>query len=77
MGYLKRQDTYSHPATATYKRMDSDSEALRECPSCALDVPADSTTCPYCNYEFPVQKGFFKPVVALFVFLMLGWIFAC
>ena len=31
-------------------------DALKECPSCALDVDAEAEVCPYCNYEFPVQK---------------------
>ena len=27
--------------------------SMRECPSCAVDVPADSELCPLCGYEFP------------------------
>lgn len=26
---------------------------LRECPSCATEVPANVNRCPICSYEFP------------------------
>lgn len=43
-----------------------------ECPSCALDAPADAEECPYCGYEFPRQK---KSVMAVAVImaLLLAW----
>jgi hypothetical protein len=25
----------------------------KECPSCAMEIPAKSNTCPVCSYEFP------------------------
>lgn len=48
-------------------------ENTRECPSCALEVPADVDECPYCGYEFPEQKRGVKSFTLLFVVLMLGW----
>lgn len=57
----------------------------RECPACALDVPADADVCPMCGYEFPVQSAGLRMSAWLFVALMilfavpllawlLGWI---
>ena len=43
-----------------------------ECPSCALEVDADAAICPYCGYEFPVQKRSVK-VVAIVMALLLLW----
>ena len=45
----------------------------KECPSCALEVPADAETCLYCGYEFPEQKTGVKPFAVLFAVLLLGW----
>jgi len=49
------------------------SEKKKECPSCALPVDAGAETCPYCGYEFPVQKPAVKLVAVLMVLLLLGW----
>jgi predicted amidophosphoribosyltransferase len=27
----------------------------RECPGCAVEVPANENRCPICGYEFPVR----------------------
>ncbi len=54
-----------------------DEENKRECPSCALMVDDTDEICPYCSYEFPVQKPFFPWVVGLFIVLLLGWLFGC
>ncbi|WP_457652527.1 zinc ribbon domain-containing protein [Rhodocaloribacter sp.] len=48
-------------------------EKQKECPSCALPVDADAEECPYCGYEFPVQKPVVKLVAVLMVLLLLGW----
>ncbi len=43
----------------------------RECPSCAMDVPAAAEECPICGYEFPVAKPGVRPAAWLFVGLMV------
>ena len=45
--------------------------ALRECPSCAMEVDAEADACPVCGYEFPEPRAGFGPVAWLFVALML------
>ncbi len=32
----------------------------KECPSCAMEINADSKRCPVCEYEFPPKKGGLK-----------------
>ena len=49
-----------------------EAEALRECPSCALDVPARAEVCPYCAYEFPRQRSSLR-LWALVMALLLAW----
>jgi RNA polymerase subunit RPABC4/transcription elongation factor Spt4 len=50
----------------------------KECPSCAMNVDADSTVCPICSYEFTdTNKGGLKWVaivlaILLLVYLILG-----
>ena len=48
-------------------------EETKECPSCALEVPAEADVCPYCGYEFPEQKTGVKGFAILFAVLMLLW----
>ena len=43
----------------------------RECPSCAMDVPAEAETCPVCGYEFPVARAGVRPMAWVFVGLMV------
>lgn len=43
----------------------------RECPSCALDVEATESVCPYCGYEFPVQRSSVKAVAVIMALLLL------
>jgi len=50
-------------------------EKKKECPSCALDVDADAEVCPYCGYEYPVQKPAIRYAAVLMVLLLLGWLF--
>ena len=47
-------------------------EKEKECPSCALNVPASAEACPFCQYEFPVQKSSRK-VMAWVMALLLAW----
>lgn len=53
------------------------SRGVKECPSCALDVDRDEhpEVCPYCGYEYPKQKPTTKATAALFVVLMLLFVF--
>lgn len=46
-------------------------EPERECPACALSVPADAETCPMCGYEFPLPKAGMRLSAWLFVILMV------
>ena len=45
--------------------------STRECPSCAMEVPADAVECPVCSYEFPVPKAGVRMSAWLFVALMV------
>ena len=33
------------------------SRKTKECPGCAMEIDADETVCPICQYEFPQQKS--------------------
>ncbi|ARA93666.1 hypothetical protein AWN76_011160 [Rhodothermaceae bacterium RA] len=46
-------------------------DATTECPSCALEIPADAETCPYCGYEIPRQKSSLKTAAILFALLLI------
>lgn len=57
-------------------------ETVRECPSCALNAPADADVCPFCGYEFPAPRPGMGPMAWVMVALMimfalpiLGWLF--
>ncbi|MDX1418412.1 MAG: zinc ribbon domain-containing protein [Rubricoccaceae bacterium] len=59
-----------------------DLDPQRECPSCALEAPADAEACPYCGYEFPVPKAGVRPMgwvmialMILFAIPLLAWLF--
>ena len=43
----------------------------RECPSCAMEVPAGADACPVCGYEFPVARRGVRLAAWLFVGLMV------
>ncbi|UII32491.1 zinc ribbon domain-containing protein [Fulvivirga ulvae] len=43
----------------------------KECPSCAMEVEADSKVCPVCGYEFPGFGKGIQWVAILLVLLML------
>ena len=47
----------------------------RECPGCAMEVPANSNRCPICGYAFPgrsgLQRGLFWIVALLLALLLL------
>jgi len=42
-----------------------------ECPSCALQAPADAETCPYCGYEFPEQRRSIHWMAWVFIGIMV------
>lgn len=44
---------------------------MKECPSCAMEVPADAEVCPICDYEYPVARAGVTPMAWLFVALMV------
>jgi len=52
----------------------------RECPSCAVEVPANNNRCPICSYEFPNEMPMKRNVrfwgailmIVLFAMLLLG-----
>ncbi|HDL17608.1 MAG TPA: hypothetical protein ENH29_00975 [Bacteroidetes bacterium] len=33
------------------------SRKTKECPGCAMEIDADETVCPICQYEFSEQKS--------------------
>lgn len=45
--------------------------AVRECPSCAMETPADAPECAVCGYEFPVPRPGVRASAWLFVALMV------
>lgn len=44
---------------------------VRECPQCAVDVPANENRCPICGYEFPNEPASRKRAKWILAFLML------
>jgi RNA polymerase subunit RPABC4/transcription elongation factor Spt4 len=42
-----------------------------ECPSCAMNVEANSETCPICGYDFPKQSKSLMIVVWAMIALIL------
>jgi RNA polymerase subunit RPABC4/transcription elongation factor Spt4 len=48
--------------------------AVRECPSCAMNVDQSEEVCPICGYEFPVTKKGTYVVVWLMILLMIIWL---
>lgn len=47
----------------------------KECPGCAVEVDADSETCPICGYDFPKQPVYLKIMAWVMVLLLLLWYF--
>ena len=43
----------------------------KECPSCAMEVPAKSKECPICGYEFADFSPAYKWVAILLIVMML------
>lgn len=46
----------------------------RECPGCAVQVPANENRCPICGYEFPARGPLHRNliwIVLLFLALLL------
>jgi predicted amidophosphoribosyltransferase len=42
----------------------------RECPGCAMQVPANSNRCPVCGYAFPGRSGLQRGVVWIALLLL-------
>ncbi len=49
-------------------------DKTRECPSCALEAPADAEECPYCQYEFPPEQKGTTIMAWVFVILIILWL---
>ena len=43
----------------------------KECPSCAMEIDADSKRCPVCDYEFPTTNPLLKWTAILLALLFL------
>lgn len=43
----------------------------KECPSCAMEVDADSRSCPVCQYEFPRSNAGLRWAALLLALLFL------
>ena len=43
----------------------------KECPSCAMEIDANSKVCPICNYEFPQANKSYKWIAILLIILFL------
>lgn len=50
---------------------------LRECPSCATEVPQNENRCPICGYEFPARTkphaSFLLAIGVTLIVLLLGF----
>jgi len=47
----------------------------KECPSCAMEIDANETICPICQYEFPKSSKIHPAVAILLVLVMLFLLF--
>jgi len=47
--------------------------AQKECPACAMEIPADAKACPICQYEFP--EGHSPIIIATAIFLLLVFLY--
>ena len=79
-GWIDRADARRQPEDAPGVRRAPDpaggavtepGPGQRECPSCAMAVPADAEACPVCGYEFPVARPGVRPMAWVFVALMV------
>lgn len=43
----------------------------KECPSCAMNIPAESKECPICGYEFPRTNTSLKWIAILLALFFL------
>jgi hypothetical protein len=43
----------------------------KECPSCAMEVDAKSTSCPICQFEFPKRSPW---ITWMAIFLLIIWL---
>jgi uncharacterized paraquat-inducible protein A len=44
---------------------------VRECPGCAVEVPANENRCPVCGYEFPVRGNLHRNLGWLVLLMLL------
>ena len=45
---------------------------MKECPSCATEIPKSDEECPICQYEFPLNRPNYKaPLIVLLIVLMM------
>ena len=45
---------------------------MKECPSCATEIPKSDEECPICHYEFPLNRPNYKaPLIVLLLVLMI------
>ncbi len=45
--------------------------AVKECPSCAVEIDKSAKECPICGYEFPKQRSIFKWVAIVLIVLFV------
>lgn len=43
----------------------------RECPGCAVEVPANENRCPICGYEFPVRGPLHRHLIWIVLLLLI------
>lgn len=43
---------------------------MRECPGCAVEVPANVNRCPVCGYEFPGRSPLQRRLIWIVVLLL-------
>ena len=63
------------PGQTSYMKIEPKTDfGTRECPNCALEVPANENRCPICGYAFPgrgtLQRNLVW-IVVLFLALLL------
>lgn len=42
----------------------------RECPGCAVEVPANENRCPICGYEFPARGPLHRHLIWIVLILL-------
>jgi|TARA_B110000114_G_scaffold167507_1_gene189607 hypothetical protein len=52
---------------------DPTSSTQKECPACAMKIPANAKACPICQYEFP--EGHSPIIIATAILLLLVFLY--